>query len=76
MLFRIVDVLVMTRQKLSDQQFDVVAENMKTLEGIHEFKRLRHSNFIRVAYDANKVMALQIINKITRMGFNASLVGM
>ncbi|MDH5648182.1 MAG: hypothetical protein OEY67_00890 [Gammaproteobacteria bacterium] len=71
------DVLIHTRATLSEEQFTEVANRIKAIHGVLRFERSRHKpNFILVAYNAGQTRAIAILNKLTRLGFNASLVGM
>ncbi len=72
----VTDVIIHTRNPLSQSQFEVVASQVKHIEGLISFDRSRaRPNFILVAYNAGQTRALAILNKVTRLGFNASLVG-
>lgn len=71
-----VDVMIYTKNQLSDDQFDAVAQEVRAMEGVVRFDRNLHlPNFIMVAYQAGQTKALPILNKLTRLGFNATLVG-
>ena len=70
------DVLIHTRNPLSEQQFDAVAEQVKAIDGVLQFRRSSgQPNLIMVVYHAGRTRALSILNKLTRLGFEASLVG-
>lgn len=70
------DVMIMTRIILSQDQFDEVARQVKTLDGVIKFdQNPQKPRLIMVAFNAGKTRAINILNKITRLGFNASLVG-
>jgi hypothetical protein len=70
------DVMIYTSNILSLEQFIEVARQVKTIEGVTKFDQNRKKpNFIMVAYNAGQTRALTILNKLTRLGFNASLVG-
>ena len=70
-----VDVMIHTHIPLTDVQFDAIAGQVQAMEGVIEFKRnARLPNFIMVVYNAGQTRALAILNKLTRLGFNASLV--
>jgi hypothetical protein len=72
----ITDVMIHTVISLSDEQFSEVASQIKALDGVIEFNQnSRNPSLIMVAYDAGKTRSLYILNKLTRLGFNASLVG-
>ncbi|MDH5711595.1 MAG: hypothetical protein OEZ15_08035 [Gammaproteobacteria bacterium] len=70
------DVIIYTKNPLSDDQFSEVARQVKTIDGVLRFERSQQKpNFIMVAYRAGQTRAIIILNKLTRLGFNASLVG-
>lgn len=70
------DVLIYTKKSLSEDQFSEVARQVKAIDGVLSFERTQHRpNFILVAYRAGQTRAITILNKLTRLGFNASLVG-
>ena len=70
------DVIIHTRHPLSPSQFEEVANQVKRIEGVIRFDRSQtRPNFIMVVYNAGQTRALAILNKLTRLGFNASLVG-
>ncbi|MDH5190493.1 MAG: hypothetical protein OEW89_04515 [Gammaproteobacteria bacterium] len=70
------DVMIHMKSSLSPEQFDEVASQIKSIEGVVRFDQSsRKPNFIMVAYHATQTKSLVILNKLTRLGFNASLVG-
>ena len=70
------DVMIHTQTTLSEDQFSEIARQVKTIDGVVRFDRNpRKPNFILVAYKAGQIRALTILNKLTRLGFNASLIG-
>lgn len=70
------DVIIHTSIPLSEDQFNEVAKQVKTIDGVVQFiQNNRHPKIVMVTYNAGKTKALAILNKITRLGFNASLVG-
>jgi len=70
-----VDVMIRTHTPLTDEQFEAVASQVQAMEGIVEFQRnARLPSFIMVVYNAGQTKALAILNKLTRLGFNASLI--
>ena len=70
------DVIIHTHTPLSQTQFEEVAQQVKHIEGVIRFDQSQTKpNFIMVAYNAGQTRALAILNKLTRLGFNASLVG-
>ena len=73
---RTTDVVIHTRSPLSDAQFSEVSRQVRAIDGVVRFDRNpARPNFILVAYQAGQIRALTILNKLTRLGFNASLVG-
>lgn len=70
------DVMIHTHQNLNQDQFEEIASQVKNINGVVKFDQVgNRPNLILVAYNASKVRSLTILNKITRLGFNASLVG-
>jgi hypothetical protein len=70
------DVIIHTQTPLSQTQFEEVAHQVKHIDGVIRFDQSQTKpNFIMVAYSAGQTRALAILNKLTRLGFNASLVG-
>jgi hypothetical protein len=70
------DVMIHTTSTLSDEEFSEIASQVKKINGVITFSRnQRIPSLIMVAYNASQTRALNILNKITRLGFNASLVG-
>jgi hypothetical protein len=70
------DVIIHTPNPISQPQFEAVARQVKRIEGVITFDQSQsRPNFIMVVYNAGQTRALAILNKLTRLGFNASLVG-
>jgi len=70
------DVIIHTKSPLNQEQFEEVANRIRAIEGVIKFDRNSvKPNFIMVAYNAGQTKALTILNKLIRLGFNASLVG-
>jgi len=70
-----VDVMIHTHTPLTDDQFEAIASQVQAMDGVIEFKRnAQLPNFIMVVYNAGQTRALAILNKLTRLGFNASLI--
>ena len=70
------DVMIHTSIPLSQEQFSEIANQVMSIDGVIKFEQnIRVPRLIMVAYNAGKIRALTILNKITRLGFNASLVG-
>ena len=73
---RTTDVMIHTHITLSDDQFNEISRQVQTIDGVVRFDRNPvKPNLIMVAYKAGHIRAITILNKITRLGFNASLVG-
>lgn len=69
------DAILHISQPLSRDQFEAVAQQINTIEGVVSCKQNTHlPSLIMVAYHASRVQALTLLNKLTRMGFSASLV--
>ena len=70
------DVIIHTRNPPSQMQFEEVANQVKRIKGVIKFDRNQtRPHFIMVVYNAGQTRALAILNKLIRLGFNASLVG-
>ena len=70
------DVIIHTKTPLSEAQFAEVARQVRNIDGVVEFSQNKaRPNFIMVAYNAGQTRAIAILNKVTRLGFNASLIG-
>lgn len=73
----ITDVIIHTPRALSAEQFEEVSRQVRSLDGVVSFQQNpRLPGFIMVAYNAGRTQALNILNKVTRMGVDARLVGM
>lgn len=73
---RATDVIIHTQSTLSEAQFSEISQQVKAINGVLRFDRNPDKpNLILVAYRAGEIRAISILNKITRLGFNASLVG-
>ncbi|WP_455208691.1 hypothetical protein [Kaarinaea lacus] len=71
-----IDVMIHTSISLSREQFSEIANQIKSIDGVIRFEQnAQIPRLIMVAYNTGKIRALTILNKITRLGFNASLVG-
>jgi hypothetical protein len=69
------DVILHISHPLSQGQFEVVAQQINAIDGVVSCNQnTRLPSLIMVAYHASRVRALTLLNKLTRMGFNASLV--
>lgn len=70
------DVIIYTHNPISQTQFEEADTQVKRIEGVIKFDQNKNKpNFIMVVYNAGQTRALTILNKLTRLGFNASLVG-
>jgi hypothetical protein len=70
------DVIIHTRNPISQAQFEAIAAEVKQIEGVINFDQSpTRPKFITVVYNAGQTRALTILNKLTRLGFDASLVG-
>ena len=71
------DAIIYTPKSMNDAQFSEVARQVISLDGVVRFSRNRHQpNMINIVYQAGKIQSLAILNRISRLGFHASLVGM
>jgi len=71
------DAMILTRSALSDTEFDEVARKLRDIDGVGQFTRSQYvSRAIWITYEAGKIRAQSILSQITRLGVNASLVGM
>lgn len=69
------DLLIQTRIELSDDQFSEVARQLRAMVGVERCERdPGWPNLIRVVYRVEQAASLTILNKLTRLGFNAALV--
>jgi len=70
-----IDVIFHTNTQLDKDQFDAVAKQIYQIPGVVEFKQLPNKpKFILAAYHASETKALSILNKITRLGFQARII--
>ena len=73
---KITDVMIYTRRPLSRAQFEEVSRRVMALRGVVRCERNEaRPGLIMVAYDAGRTRAMAVLNKLTRLGYNASLVG-
>lgn len=73
---QITDVIIHTKDQLSDQQFAEVADRVYKNEGIVSLSRNVHTpRFLMVVYNAGRTRAKTILTTVTRLGYDASLVG-
>lgn len=70
-----VDVMIHTSTPLTSQQFDSIAESVRSVKGVSRFElNDRLPRFIMVDYDPEETRAAAILGKITDLGVDASLV--
>ena len=68
--------MIHTFISLNHKQFTAIAGKILAIDGVFKFEQnTRMPRLIMVSFDAAKVRALTLLNKLTRLGFNASLVG-
>jgi hypothetical protein len=73
---QITDVIIHTRDQLSEQQFSEVADHVYKNEGIVSLSRNVHTpRFLMVVYNAGSTRAKNILAIVTGLGYDASLVG-
>jgi len=73
---QITDVIIHTKDQLSEQQFTEVADRVYKNEGIVSLSRNVHTpRFLMVVYNAGRTRAKSILAIITALGYDASLVG-
>ncbi len=73
---KITDVIIHTREQLSDHQFAEVIEHVYKTEGIVSLSRNVHTpQFLMVVYNASRTRANSILTTVKGLGYNASLVG-
>ena len=73
---RITDVIIHTKDHLSDQQFTEVTDQVYKNEGIVSLSRNVHTpKFLMVVYNAGSTRANSILRTVKSLGYDASLVG-
>ena len=73
---QITDVIIHTRDQLSDNQFAELSEHVYKNEGIVSLSRNVHTpRFLMVVYNAGNTRAKSILTAVTGLGYEASLVG-
>ena len=73
----ITDVMIHTRKRLSDVEFDELAAKVYAEEGIVSLSRNVHTpRFLMVVYNAAKIGAGHILQTVTGQGYRAALVGL
>ena len=73
---KITDVIIHTKEHLSEQQFAEVTEQVYKTEGIVSLSRNVHTpKFMMVVYNASCTRANSILKTVNGLGYDASLVG-
>ena len=73
---KITDVIIHTKDQLSDQQFAEVTRKVYGSEGIVSMSRNVHTpKFLMVVYNAGRTRANSILNTVKGLGYDASLIG-
>ncbi len=73
---KITDVIIHTKDHLSDQQFAEVTDQIYKTEGIVSLSRNVHTpKFLMVVYNAGRTRANSILRTVKGLGYDASLVG-
>jgi hypothetical protein len=73
---KITDVIIHTKDHLSEQQFAEVSEQVYKTEGIVSLSRNGHTpRFFMVVYNAGCTRAISILTTVKGLGYDASLVG-
>ena len=73
---KITDVIIHTKDQLSEQQFAEMTDQVYKTEGIVSLSRNVHTpKFLMVVYNAGRTRANSILNTVKALGHDASLVG-
>ena len=73
---KITDVIIHTKDQLSEQQFAEMTDQVYKTEGIVSLSRNVHTpKFLMVVYNAGRTRANSILNTVKALGYDASLVG-
>lgn len=73
---KITDVIIHTKEHLSDSQFTEVSDQVYKTEGIVSLSRNVHTpRFLMVVYNAENLRANSILRTVKGLGYEASLVG-
>jgi len=73
---KITDVIIHTKDQLSEQQFAEITDQVYKTEGIVSLSRNVHTpKFLMVVYNAGRTRANCILNTVKGLGYDASLVG-
>lgn len=72
----ITDVIIHTKDQLSDEEFAELTDQVYRTEGIVSLNRNIHTpRFLMVVYNAGRTRANSILTTVRRLGYDASLVG-
>ncbi len=73
---KITDVIIHTKDHLSDQQFAEVTDQVYKTEGIVSLSRNVHTpKLLMIVYNAGHTRANSILRTVKALGYDASLVG-
>ena len=73
---KITDVIIHTKDQLSEQQFAEVSDQVYKTEGIVSLSRnVDTPKFLMVVYNAGRTRANSILKSVNGLGYDASLVG-
>ncbi len=73
---KITDVIIHTKDQLSEQQFAEVTDQVYKTEGIVSLSRNVHTpRFLMVVYNASCTRANSILRTVKGLGYDATLVG-
>jgi hypothetical protein len=73
---KITDVIIHTKDQLSDEQFAEVTDQVYKTEGIVSLSHNIHTpRFVMVVYNAGRTRANSILTTVKGLGYDASLVG-
>ena len=73
----ITDVIVHTKELLSEAQFAEVSDQVYKTDGVVSLNRNVHTpRFLMVVYNAERTRANSILRTVNGLGYEASLVGM
>ncbi|MFV9616618.1 MAG: hypothetical protein ACNYZG_11725 [Gammaproteobacteria bacterium] len=73
---KITDVIIHTKEQLSEQQFAEVTDQVYKTDGIVSLSRNVHTpKFLMIVYNASRTRANGILTTVKALGYDASLVG-
>jgi len=73
---KIADVIIHTKDQLSEQQFAEISSQVYKSDGIVSLSRNVHTpRFLMVVYNAGRTRANSILQTVNGLGYDASLVG-